>query len=110
VVSWWKHPRSQGDSGTPIEWLRELRKGIVEVHCECAPQLAVERFRRRERHPGHLDGRWSKEELLAQMTDAARLGPLQIGALVQVDTGGPIDFAALWEQVQRASRRTTPVG
>ena len=85
------------------EWLRELPGSLVEVYCQCAPQFAVERFCQRERHPGHLDARRSKEDLLTQLTEAAQFGPLNIGTLVKVDTEKRIDFEALWKHVQSAS-------
>ncbi len=100
VVSWWRHPASHADSGTPIGWLRELRGSLVEVYCECAPKVAVERFSRRQRHPGHMDERWSRKDLLAQITEAAAFGPLNVGALVKVDAEKPVDFGVLWERVK----------
>lgn len=103
VVSWWRHPRSMADSGTPIGWLRELRGSLVEVYCECGPEAAVARFRSRKRHPGHMDDRWSNEGLLVQFTEAAQFGPLNVGTLVRVDAEKPIDFGALWKRVQSAS-------
>jgi hypothetical protein len=103
VVSWWRHPRSMADSGTPIGWLRELRGSLVEVYCECAPEAAAARFRSRRRHPGHMDDRWSNKRLLIQLTEAAQLGPLNIGTLVSVNAEEPIDFGVLWKRVQSAS-------
>jgi shikimate kinase len=103
VVSWWRHPNSVADSGTPVEWLRELRGGLIEVYCECAPEVAVARFRSRKRHPSHMDQRWSNESLLAQIADAARLGPLNVGALVRVNSETAVDFGELWNRVESAS-------
>jgi hypothetical protein len=104
VVSWWKHPDSAADSGTPTAWLRDLRGSLVEVYCESTPRAAAERFLSRKRHPGHMDERWAYEELLAQLTEAARLGPLNVGPLVSVNAYEPVDFGGLWERVQNASR------
>jgi hypothetical protein len=104
VVSWWRHPKSTVDSGTPTGWLRDLRGKLVEVYCDSLPETAAQRFLGRQRHPGHLDGRWSRTELLAQLTAAARLGPLNIAPLVRVDASEPLDFAAVWKQVQDLSR------
>jgi glucokinase len=100
VVSWWRHPRSAADSGTPTGWLHRLHGTLVEVYCECAPDLAVARFCERKRHPGHMDGRWSRASLAAQLATAAQLGPLNIGALVKVDSERPVDFAVLWKNVE----------
>ncbi len=104
VVSWWQHPASQADSGTPIAWLRDLRGIVVELYCECVPEVAVERFRRRTCHPGHMDDRWSDAALLARMIEAAQLGPLNVGAVLKIDTERPIGFGLLWARVQGLSR------
>jgi hypothetical protein len=100
VASWWRHPKSQADSGTPTAWLGALPDGVVEVYCESTAEAAAERFLLRKRHRGHVDTRWTYDELLAQLTEAARLGPLDLGPVVKVDTYAPIDFARLWERVQ----------
>src|SRR5690606_18803138 len=91
VVSWWRHPSSAADTGTPTGWLRELRGSLVEVYCECAPEIALARFRARKRHPGHMDERWASEELLAQLSEAALFGPLIVGALVKVSSEKPLN-------------------
>lgn len=104
VVSWWKHRHSTSDSGTPTAWLRDLRGTLVEVYCESTPKAAAERFLGRKRHPGHLDDLRSYEELLAQLTEATRLGPLNVGRLVSVNTYAPVDFGELWKRVLGVSR------
>ncbi len=65
LASWWKHPQSPLDSGTPIEWLANLPGVPTEAHCRCSPRVAAKRFLS---HPGHLDGRWSYADLLASFT------------------------------------------
>jgi len=104
IASWWRHPRSTADSGTPTLWLRELRGALVEVYCDCATEVAVDRFRERKRHPGHMDERWSNEGLVAQLREAAQLGPLNVGALVTVNSENPVDFSVLWKRIQSASQ------
>jgi len=91
LTSWWKHPRSPVDSGTPTEWLASLPGTLVEVYCRCAPQIAAERFLARRRHPGHLDGRWTLAELLADFERQAALGPLGIGGLIVIPTESPVE-------------------
>jgi|SRR5215831_6472702 len=103
VVSWWRHPMSAVDSGTPTDWLRSLRGTRLEVYCECAPDVAVARFCGRKRHPGHMDERWLQASLVAQFAEAAKLGPLNIGALIRVDTEQPVDFAVLWNRIESES-------
>lgn len=102
LTSWWKHPRSLSDSGTPTDWLFALPGTKVEVHCQCSPQIAAERFLARQRSPGHLDYRWSYAELLVNFTAQASLGPLGLGSLVEVSTEGRTDLAALLGEVLSA--------
>jgi Shikimate kinase len=99
LVSWWKHPRSLAASGTPTHWLNSLHGALLEVHCVCAPPVAVERFLERKRHSGHLDGQRSCSQLLAQFNEHASLGPLGIGSLVQVCTDCAVDMGVLLHQV-----------
>jgi len=85
LVSFWHVPGMPLDSGTPTAWLAELSSRIVEVHCRCAPEIAAERFLRRQRHPGHLDSA-SYEEVLRSLRAIPRSGALEIAARVEVDT------------------------
>lgn len=41
IVSWWTHPKSNADSGTPVGWLKDLPGTTVEMHCLCAPDKAA---------------------------------------------------------------------
>lgn len=95
LASWWRHPQSTMDSGTPIGWLASLPGTHVEVHCNCSPAVAAERFESRKRHPGHLDSRWSKPELLASFKQQASFGALGFGCVIEVDTKRALDFTAL---------------
>lgn len=104
VVSWWRHPKSVVDSGTATWWIGELPGSVVEVYCESTPEAAAKRFFDRKRHPGHFDQRWSYDELLAQLTEAAQFGPLNVGPVVKVSAYEPVDFSGLWERVRSSSR------
>lgn len=95
LASWWRHPQSPANSGTSIGWLASLPGIHVEVHCNCSPAVAVERFVSRKRHHGHLDSRWSKPELLASFEQQASFGPLGFGCVIEVDTESALDLAAL---------------
>jgi|ERR1041384_729086 hypothetical protein len=86
IVSWWHHPGSKLESGTPIEWLSELRGKSIEVNCICDPAIAVERFKSRIRHSGHLDHLKADADLLRAFQQQAALGPLGIGRLIRVNT------------------------
>lgn len=106
LASWWKHPRSSVDSGTPTEWLNSLPGLLVEVHCRCSPVTAAQRFVTRKRHPGHLDGRWSYADLLVGFEEQALLGPLAIGRVVKVQTDGQVELARLLRSIAQAFGRS----
>lgn len=101
LASWWKHPRSPVNSGTPTEWLASLTGTHVEVHCNCSPAAAAERFVSRKRHPGHLDGRWAYPELLANFELQASFGPLGFGRVIEVETESTLDVSALLRMVEQ---------
>lgn len=76
-----------------IEDLRALGKPVVEIHCSCPAEVAIERFRSRaaeDRHPGHLDHRQPANKLEQLVQDGNR--PLGLGgSLLEVDTSRPVD-------------------
>jgi glucokinase len=88
LASWWRHPKAEGESGTPVEWLSSLPGKLVEVHCVCEPGIAAERFLGRTRHAGHLDSTKSPEDLAADFERAAAFGPLGVGPVVHAGTEG----------------------
>lgn len=92
IVSWWRHPASTVASGTPIEWLSELQGTLIEVYCVCDPAIAVERFKSRTRHSGHLDQLKAHDDLLPSFKQHAALGPLGIGRLIEVNTDGTVNL------------------
>jgi hypothetical protein len=97
LVSHWRHPGSNSQSGTPSEWLREF-DDVVEIACLCSPLTAVTRFQSRNRHPGHDDSRWSREALIEQFENYAANGPLGVGRLIVVNTEEPLDIAEVAER------------
>lgn len=104
VSSFWHVPGMPTDSGTPTDWLDSLSGVIVNVHCECPPAVAADRFLRRTRHAGHLDGTRSAADVHASIDALAALGSLGIGEPVLVDTTLPIDGVALLRDVNAAMR------
>jgi hypothetical protein len=86
LVSFWRMPGGEPGIGTPTDWLRSAPDRIVEVRCICSPELAAERFMRRKRHPGHLDGERPMAEILSSIQAIANYGPLEIGPRIDVDT------------------------
>ncbi|MEU5219571.1 AAA family ATPase [Streptomyces sp. NPDC020807] len=86
LVNWWHRDSSPAR-------LRALGGRLVEVHCACDVALVAERFRSRQRHPGHLDRELTPEALRERVAGwAARPGPLGVGGpAVVVDTTWPVD-------------------
>lgn len=68
ITSWWRHPRSTADSGTPADWLAPV-PSFVEVHCICSASVAAARFLACTRHPGHLDHQRSVDCLLSLLEE-----------------------------------------
>ncbi len=77
---------------------------VVEVHCGCPPELALERYRSRQRHPCHFDLSYGVDMFDQwRRTDA---GPLALGGpLLELDTTQPVDIneVAAWVAQQRDS-------
>ncbi|MEM7379050.1 MAG: AAA family ATPase [Pseudomonadota bacterium] len=103
LVSWWRHPRSVINSGTPTDWLRAVAGRRVELHCQCDPDVALARFSTRQRHRGHGDAQRDHTALARTFHTQAALGPLGVGHLVPVDTHDRVDVATVVRLVQRAS-------
>jgi hypothetical protein len=99
IISWWRHPLSKSNSGTPIEWLRVLAGELVEVYCSCSASVAATRFLARQRHAGHLDCRYTYAELLAEFEQQASFGPLGVGRIVRVNTETAPEIAAIAAEV-----------
>jgi predicted kinase len=70
---------------------------LVEVRTTLPRELARERYHARagRRHPGHLDGERTEDELWGRP-----VRPLGVGPLVEVDTSGPVDLPALAARVR----------
>ncbi len=64
-----------------------------EIICDCPPELAVQRYTARVRHPGHLP---PDQATLQRIHDSSILmTPLGIGPTKRIDTTGPVDIPAL---------------
>ena len=92
LASWWRHPKVEGESGTPTDWLSSLPGRLVEVHCVCALRVAAERFLGRARHDGHLDRTKRHDDLAESFEQLAALGPLGLGTFVLVNTESDVDL------------------
>ncbi|MFE2559799.1 AAA family ATPase [Streptomyces sp. NPDC059352] len=94
LVNWW-HRDTAPDRLRALG--ARLDGRLVEVFCDCDTALAAERFRARERHPGHLDRELTAERLAERVAAwTVHPGPLGLGGRpVVVDTTRPLDDAAL---------------
>jgi predicted kinase len=99
ITSWWRHPSSSVDSGTPVEWLSSLSGIVIEIHCVCSPEVAAKRFLSRKRHEGHLDHMKTGADVLANFQQQAALGPLGLGRVVKVDTEQTLQLRALLAEI-----------
>ncbi len=78
---------------------------LVQVLCWAEGQTLIERYRSRngsgDRHPGHI-----QTDLLADVEEYLAVGkrdPVAIeGAILEVDTTGPVDYEVVLEDVTRA--------
>jgi hypothetical protein len=110
IASWWRHPSSRFESGTPTDWLPRLSGDLVELHCKCHPQVAVDRFFARERHSGHLDSSKSKSEELARFQELSEYGALGVGRIAEVDTEHEVELGVLLRQIGLAFNRPNGPG
>jgi adenylate kinase family enzyme len=97
LVSFWRREQVSITAGTPTEWLAGL-PNVVEVFCDCSPDVAEARFRSRIRHDVHRDA--DRTDLVAQFEALSRHGPLEIGRLVVANTEADIDIAELARHVR----------
>ncbi len=100
LTSFWRHPGRVEGGGTPCDWLRALPGTLIEVHCRCPAEIAQARFRRRERHPGHLDAKRRGADLSGKFDGYAARGPLGLGTVIAVDTSGSPDARALAARIR----------
>jgi predicted kinase len=90
-----------------LELMAERPYSPVQVLCYARGDVLVERFKRRDRHPGHLDGLLYQEiepDLLK-----GRAAPLGVGGpLLEVDTSdfGKVDLELLFSILQAYLRTT----
>ena len=92
---------------TVDELLAPLPRPMVEVFCRCGPDVAFERFRRRDRHPGHADQERAAEWQRASFVDRSQKLPLRVlGPVVEVDTERPVDIASVAARVLEAAAQT----
>jgi predicted kinase len=83
--------------------LAALPARLVQVHCSAPLDVLVDRYRRRERHPGHVDS--ERLEALREAVETGRHEPLDLpGETLRIDTTRPVDLDALAERVRARIR------
>lgn len=100
LVSHWKGPDEHGESGTPSDWLREF-DNVIEIVCHCSVATALQRFRNRDRHPGHGDYRSEQGALQDWFEEDSRRGPLGVGSLITVNTEEIVDIKKLAQKCRQ---------
>jgi len=82
--------------------LAALPARFVQIHCTAPLPLLIERYRSRERHPGHVDG--ERIDGLRDAVESHRHDPLDLpGETILIDTSAPVDVAALVERLAASS-------
>ncbi len=100
LVSHWQRPDEHRESGTPSAWLREF-DNVIEIACQCSVATALERFKSRNRHPGHGDNRSSLSVLTQWFEEDNLRAPLGIGSLITVNTEAIVDIKKLALECRR---------
>ena len=78
--------------------LAALPARFAQVHCSAALEVLVERYRSRERHPGHVDS--ERIDALRDAFETGRHDPLELpGETIRIDTSRPVDLAALAKHI-----------
>ena len=78
--------------------LAVLPARFVQIHCSAPLELLLERYRSRERHPGHVDG--ERIDGVREAVESHRHDPLELpGETIRIDTSAPVDVAALADRV-----------
>lgn len=109
VVDTWLDP-TRDDPALAKRGIAAAGIGVVlEILCRCPGDLAVERYRNRIRHPGHLG---ADEGTLRRIRAAAGLiEPLGLGPSLEVDTDRPVDTDRVfsWLAAALAATSSRPV-
>ncbi len=104
LVSHWRPLDQPGASGTPTEWLASTFRSIVELYCECPVNVAANRFKARERHPGHLDHTRDHCDVTQWLDVYNAHLPLGVGRLVQVWALGTIETQRVVDEIRDVLR------
>jgi predicted kinase len=100
LVSHWKPLAERSESGTPTDWLKRTFTSLIEVYCFCPPDVAIDRFLARKRHPNHFDQQRDPTELAQRLRDLESGYPLGIGPVVEVRTDMKVNQQAIADKVR----------
>ena len=78
--------------GSEIErGLAALPARFVQIHCSAPLEILLERYDRRERHPGHVDG--ERIDALRAAVESGRHDPLALpGETIRLDTSQDVEI------------------
>jgi hypothetical protein len=74
---------------------------LIEVFCQCPAELAARRFEARQRHAGHLDALRTQDDLLQQLIEAEKLGPLFPELALVCNTSTTVEPASIYALANR---------
>jgi predicted kinase len=78
--------------------LAALPARFAQIHCSAPPDVLVERYRSRERHPGHVDS--ERIDAVRSAVETGRHEPLELpGQAIRLDTAEPVNLARIAEQI-----------
>lgn len=100
LISHWQ-PKGAIGTGTPTAWLNDTYDKIVQINCQCSPQVSASRFISRTRHPGHLDAQRNFEDILKWMQGLTSGYPLESGSVINLETNEQTSYPALIDQLTR---------
>ncbi len=81
--------------------LAALPARFVQVHCSAPLDVLLKRYRRRERHPGHVDA--ERIDALRDAVESGRHDALELpGETIRLDTSEEVDVDAVVRRIRRA--------
>jgi predicted kinase len=76
---------------------------LVQVHCGAPLEVLVERYGKRERHPGHVDA--ERIDALREAVESGRHDPLDLpGETIRLDTSKPVAIGEVLVRIGLSSR------
>lgn len=106
IESWWFRPRDLNHVRSGLELAGAVRS--LEIWCEVAPSIAIDRYLRRQPNRAHDDAGRLRADWQAWATPASQ--PLAIGPVLTVDTHTEVDVRSVAESVRRELLRSGDTG